>query len=272
MKNSFLTLLSALLLSASQTQACSIIYYMDEATGKVYVANNEDFWYDTKAYIQINPKSNNEFARLWYGWDHFAQGGVNEFGLFFDGAVTPKQELPEGHHSPDGKNIGDELLATCKTVEDALNYMRRKKIAIAEGHMMFGDASGNAVVVEWVNGVEKIIRATENTLIATNFLLSDTTAGNYPCYRYHAIEEQINQLKQSDQPISFNDFSHTIERAVQPPQADKEGRIGGTLYTSFINITDMEMILVYKLDNTKITKLNLRDKFKVKKKQKIKLK
>lgn len=25
---------------------------------------------------------------LWYGWKNFGQGGVNEKGLFIDGAVT----------------------------------------------------------------------------------------------------------------------------------------------------------------------------------------
>ena len=57
------------------------------------MANNEDYWYDADAYIQILPASRNRLARLWYGWDDFARGGVNEAGLFFDGAVTPAREI-----------------------------------------------------------------------------------------------------------------------------------------------------------------------------------
>jgi len=40
---------------------------------KVYVVNSEDYLYDVKARIQIEPKSKNKLARLWYGWDNFAQ-------------------------------------------------------------------------------------------------------------------------------------------------------------------------------------------------------
>ena len=91
-----LILLLGILAGTVDLQACSIIYYVDPSTGKIYVANNEDYWYDTKAYIQIEPGSGSEYARLWYGWDRFAQGGVNAQGLFFDAAVTPEQEIPEG--------------------------------------------------------------------------------------------------------------------------------------------------------------------------------
>jgi hypothetical protein len=52
---------------------------------------------------------------------------------------------------------------------------------------------------------------------------------------------------------------------------NESGRVGGTLYTSFINITDMEFVLVYKLDNHKLTRLDLLDEFAKKRKQKIKL-
>ena len=105
----------------SRTQACSVLYYVDTTSGKVYVVNNEDYWYDVKAYIQIEPASKSGLARLWYGWDAFAQGGINEAGLFFDAVVTPEQERIPGHGGPKG-NPGDEILAKCATVEEALAY------------------------------------------------------------------------------------------------------------------------------------------------------
>ena len=77
------------LLWSHESKACSVLYYVDANTGKIYVVNNEDYWYDVEAYIQIVPGKGNKLARLWYGWDDFAQGGINEAGLFFDGAVTP---------------------------------------------------------------------------------------------------------------------------------------------------------------------------------------
>ena len=108
--------LLTIILKPADVKACSMFYYVGKTNGKIYFVNNEDYWYNVNPYIQINPKSNDEFARLWYGWNDFAEGGINEFGLLFDGAVTPKQKLPEGFHNPNHRNVGDEILARCKTV------------------------------------------------------------------------------------------------------------------------------------------------------------
>lgn len=255
---------------ASEIKACSVVYYVDQQSGKIYVANNEDYWYDIDAYIQITPSSKKQYGRLWYGWNNFAQGGINSAGLFFDGAVTPNQKIPAGFGKPKG-NLGDEILANCQTVEQALDYLRNKEVALNNAHMMFGDSTGNAVVVEWINGKRKLNWIDDNKLVMTNFLLSDTTAGNYPCYRFKSIEDRINMLHKRNTPTSLRDVGNTLGQAAQSPQQDKMGKTGGTLYSTFIDISEMEFILVYKLDNSKITKLNLREEFENKKKRKIKL-
>lgn len=250
--------------------ACSVLYYVDKATGKIYVANNEDYWYNTETYIQIEPRSKKSLARLWYGWKDFAQGGVNEAGLFFDGAVTPEQEIPKTFKKIKG-NLGDAILASCKTVEEAIAYIEQRKIGLPNAHIMFGDATGNAVVIEWVNGEQKIVKIEDNRLIMTNFLLADTSKGSHPCYRYDAIQKEIKRFEKEEKPLDLKTIGNTMARAVQVPQQDKEGKTGGTLYTSFINITDMEFVLVYKMDNKKITRLDLKSEFKKTKKRKIKL-
>lgn len=271
MKKIRITALFILYLLQYSTEACSIFYYIDKTTGKIYVVNNEDFYYNVNPYIQINPKTSTAYARLWYGWNDFAQGGINQYGLFFDGAATPKQEIKSGYHEPNGRNIGDEILASCKTVTEAIGYLEAQKIAITQGHIMFGDSTGNAAVVEWVNGKKEIIYMKDNMLIATNYLLSDTTAGNYPCYRYKSIEERLTKLNNSSDTLDMKTVGNAIAAAVQLPNRDATGNEGGTLYTTFINITDMELILIYKLDNSKIFKFHLTDEFEKTKKQKIKL-
>ena len=263
--------LLTIILKPADVKACSMFYYVGKTNGKIYFVNNEDYWYNVNPYIQINPKSNDEFARLWYGWNDFAEGGINEFGLLFDGAVTPKQKLPEGFHNPNHRNVGDEILARCKTVTDAVNFLEKEKIAISDGHMLFGDNTGNAIVVEWVNGEKKIIQKQGNMLIATNFLLSDTSAGNYPCPRYQSIEQRLNQLNEKEESVDLKQAGNAIAGAVQIPQKDEKGNLGGTLYSTFINVSDMELTLVYKLDNSKLTKLDLKKEFEKSRKQKIKL-
>ncbi|MEM9143349.1 MAG: carcinine hydrolase/isopenicillin-N N-acyltransferase family protein, partial [Bacteroidota bacterium] len=132
------------------------------------MANHEDYWYRSDAYVKIEPASKEELARLWYGWKDFAQGGVNSAGLFFDGAVTPEQPKIKGSKKIKG-NLGDALLAHCRTVDEALAFLERQKIALTNAHMMLGDAEGKAVVLEWVNGKKQIIPLKDNHLAMTNF-------------------------------------------------------------------------------------------------------
>jgi predicted choloylglycine hydrolase len=250
--------------------ACSVVYYVDKHSGKIYVVNNEDYWYDVDAYIQIIPASRKHLARLWYGWDHFAQGGVNEAGLFFDGALTPEQTIPDGYGSPKN-NLGDEILKRCRSVEEALLFLEELKIALTDAHMMIGDRTGNAVVLEWVDGQRKVIPVSNNKLIMTNFLLSDTLRGNFPCYRFESIETRLTQLEETEEPATLKSVGNALGGAIQVPGKDKSGRVGGTLYTSFIDLSEMQFVLVYKLDNQKLTHLDLANEFASKRKQKIKL-
>ncbi len=250
--------------------ACSILYFIDSNTGKIYAVNNEDYWYNVKPYIQILPKDKKGLARLWYGWDNFAQGGINEEGLYFDGASTPEQSIPKGYGKPT-TNLGDDILAKCTNVTEAVTYIENKKIALKNGHILIGDKTGNAVVIEWVKGIKNIVTIKNNTLMVTNFLLSDTTAGNYPCYRYGAMEEAITKLQKSEDSITLKEVGNVVAKAVQFKSKNEKGKEGGTLYSTFINITDMNFILIYKVDNSKITKLDLKAEFLNKKKKRIKL-
>ncbi len=267
----FLFCFFQIILRTGNARACSILYYRDTKTGKIYAVNNEDYWYDVKPYIRIIPASEGKFARLWYGWDDFAQGGINEHGLFFDGAVTPQQPLPEGYSDKIKSNLGDDILSDCKTVDEAIDFLEKRKIALTNGHFFFGDKTGNAVVLEWVNGIKKLIFINDNYLTATNFLLADSTKGNFPCARYNAINADIRKMRENNEPADLKRIGNVIAKAVQLPAKDENGRIGGTLYSTFIDIKAMEFKLVYKLDNSKLIRLDLNKEFSSTKKRTIKM-
>ncbi|MBS1594765.1 MAG: penicillin acylase [Bacteroidetes bacterium] len=249
-----------ILVLMGRLQACSIVYYIDSATGKIYVANNEDYFLNVKPYIRIEPAGQNSYARLWYGWKDFAQGGINAEGLFFDGATTPDEPEVPGYHKPKG-NLGDEILAQCKNVEEAVAYLEKKKVALTNGHLMFGDKYGHAVVVEWVDKEQKIISIKNGLLLAINFLLTDTGKGGYPCPRYSAMEAEAIRLKESSDSVGLKQVGNIAARAVQVPAKDAKGKDVGTLYSTFIDISDMKFKLVYKLDNRNITSLDLKQEF-----------
>lgn len=255
---STLCLLSSCL--PTYSEACSVLYYVDTATGKIYVVNNEDFWYDVDAYIQIESSTSETHARLWYGWNNFAQGGVNDAGLFFDAAVTPDMPKVKGKRFPKG-NFGDDLLANCSTVDEALAYLDKRKVALTQSHFILGDSTGKAVIVEWVEGKQSLHWIKNNRLIMTNFLLSKPEAGNYPCPRFESIQKRVLELEKSQKPITLNSIGNTIGQAVQIPQPNEKGRLGGTLYTSFINLTDKTFVLSFQLSNERILKLDLQTEF-----------
>ena len=204
-----LTLFLGILLNPSKSEACSVLYYKDLVTGKIYAVNAEDYFLDVDAYIQIEPKSRKKFARLWYGWNNFAQGGINEEGLFFDAAVTPEQEKIKGYGNPK-RNLGDKILAYASTVEEALEILENEKIALNKSHLLFGDKKGRAVVVEWVKGERKLHWIVDNKLVMTNFLLSESNAGNYPDFRYKSILDRIDELESSGEEINLNKIGNTF--------------------------------------------------------------
>jgi choloylglycine hydrolase len=112
----------------------------------------------------------------------------------------------------------------------------------------------------------------DNKLIMTNFLLSEPEAGNYPCYRYESIKSRIAEIENSNEEITLLKIGNTFGQASQPPQKAVDGRVGGTIYTSFIDISEMKFFLSYKLSNTNVTQLDLNAEFAKTKAQKISLK
>lgn len=210
------------------------MYYVDRQSGKIYVINNEDYWFNVKPYIQIIPKTTQKLGRIWYGWKGFAQGGINEAGVFFDGATTPEQETPGGYLDPN-TNLEDDLLANCKSVAEAIQYLELRKVALKKAHIFLGDKTGNAVVIEWVEGKKHLVNIQNNYLIATNFLLSASEKGNHPCLRFQTIQNGIASLDKDTLAHSLKDIGNVMAKAVQIPQKDSLDREGGALYTNFIN-------------------------------------
>ena len=251
-------------------EACSVIYYRDTVSGSIYVVNNEDYWLDTETYLQIQPRKKGEYARIWYGWDDFAQGGINEKGLFFDAATTPEQVRIRGFSNPKS-NLGDQLLAQCATVEEAIEFLQRKKIALTNSHLMFGDKSGEAVIIEWVDGKQELIWIKSDRLIMTNFLLANPGAGNSPCYRYQAITSSLDTALKESAALTLGSLGNLMARVAQLPTETAKGRMVGTLYTSFINITNNEFYLSFKLNTSHVLKLDLTTVFEERKRRRITL-
>jgi choloylglycine hydrolase len=104
--------------------ALAVVLAMDGDT--VLAANNEDFYMDVDPKVWVTPPNSDEHGRVCLGFqsdkqDPFAQGGMNDKGLFFDVAVTPEgntTRIKDKKKTP--RNLGDRMLAECATVVEAL--------------------------------------------------------------------------------------------------------------------------------------------------------
>ncbi len=226
-----------------QSVACSVAYYFDADSATPYVANHEDYWIDQNVIIKIEPSKTDQYGRLWYGWDDFAQGGVNEHGLFFDGAVTPESTIPDGYGPPRG-NLGDRILANCKTVQEALDFLETERVALKDSHVMFGDRTGNAVVVEWLESNRSLTWISNGKLIMTNFHLGETRKQASGCPRYRSIDSRIDHLLRSGKTTSLLAVGNTLGGAARIPIESAGGRLVGTLYSTFIDLKKMKLVYV----------------------------
>lgn len=221
---------------------------MAESEGAVLVGNNEDYYLDAKPLMWVTPAKKEDHGRICFGFDEgmfsrFAQGGVNDAGLFFDAAVTPRGPEP----SKKGKikapaNMGDRMLAECANVEKAIAWLERRRLTLLRGsHLLLADAEGDAAVVELVEGEMRVFRKEGSYLAATNFSLSNPGAGNYPCLRYALVTEVLG----GDQAPSVESFRKILQACAAPrsPIADS-GREGGTLYSNVYDLTN-RVIYVY---------------------------
>lgn len=264
----FLFLFFLAFLWPARTDSCTVLFYQDPVSKRIFVANNEDFWYDVKPYIHIMPRSKTGLARIWYGWNRFAQGGINEAGLFFDGATTPKvlnRQMKKDSHG----NLGDRLLAQAGNVQSALLFLEKEELVLDGAHMILGDSSGRAVVVEWISNRRLVYERTNSALVLANFLYSNPSAGNFPCPRTISIISNIGRFERKIEKADLLTVGNFIGQAVQLPVQDNSGRWGGTLYTTFIDYDSNTLILIPRLQNEKIIKLNLNEQFKSKKSERV---
>ncbi|MCU0429138.1 MAG: hypothetical protein MUF42_04130 [Cytophagaceae bacterium] len=255
-------------LTSSSLHACSIVYYIDSISGKVYALTHEDFYYSVRPYVKIESKQKNELARVWFGWKKFAQGGVNEAGLFFDVASLQGDSISSMRIR---KNIGDKMLASCRTVEDAIAWFTQSGIAFDGAQFLIGDRSKHAAVIEWKKGKPTIHWLEKLYLLATNTSLQKCPGSACGCHRYAAMEKEILRLQSLNRSLSFLEVANILGHSVQPQSHDQEGRSGGTLYSCFISLSDMELICVGYYNSANKIKLDLKDEFKKKQSRKIKI-
>jgi hypothetical protein len=193
--------------------ACFILFA--RSGNNILVANHED-WFASDPAIKINPPSAGRFGSVIFtfiseGW---AQGGMNEKGLFFDAAHTPYQEIffDSTKRKPQSYPW-QEILDKAGTVQEALSLLKNYTlIELEEATIVLADATGDAAIIGVHNHKLDIRRPTDHYLIQTNFNRWHPELSDEPvCVRYQTAEQLISDRTSAD----LNDMRSILKETHQ---------------------------------------------------------
>lgn len=112
-------ILLTLTLSVCQSipaMACTIFSVVLE-DGTVLAGNNEDYSYSIVNSMVVTAPGERGYGRICFYNLSYIQGGMNEHGLFYDGASCPPSEVPYDRSKENlGYNLGDIVLAKCRNM------------------------------------------------------------------------------------------------------------------------------------------------------------
>ncbi len=218
--------------------ACTI--FAAHKDGVALAGNNEDWMYSSRTSVAITAPSGDGYGWVGFCISGYLQGGMNERGLFYDGAICPQSEATPDPDKPtlSSINLGEKVLSQCSSVDEVVEMAKGYNLSQSSAfHLLFADASGNSAVLEWVEGEFHAIKGEGNYQAVTNFWLSKPDLGNYPCTRYKNAEEQLAKGL-----YSVGSFRDILKLTAQ------DWGNGGTLYS---NVYDLTNRVVYIYDRGK---------------------
>lgn len=171
------------------------------------------------------PATKERYGAVYFGKnDMQTQAGMNEYGLFFDFAAIPLIELKNQEIDFLGMT---EVLATCKSIDEALNLFKKHKFPAPASQMLMADASGKSIVVN----AEIILPKTGHYQITTNFNICKLEDKNYDCLRYDKIAKALSEAE----IISVSLFRDILDDVHQE----------GIVSTQYSNVYDLKNQKIY---------------------------
>ena len=235
---------------AAPVQACTI--FTAEQGDTVLTGNNEDWMYSCETFMTVSAPEQESYGMVCFYNSSYVQGGMNEYGLFYDGASCPATVVPYDAAKQQLKmDFGELVLSKCTTVKEAVEMLKNSNIPSGFcDHLLFADASGDSAVLEWMEDSLHIINKDSSYQLVTNFWLTDPALGGYPCGRYSKAEEFLKE-----QP-TIDSFASILDATKQ------DWGNGGTLYSNIYDLTKREVYVYYKGALNAAHKINLTQQLK----------
>lgn len=176
-------------------QACTIFFGADSQ--RVLAAANKS--HDNLAtQFAVYADEEGKFDRIYLGrrvpQGFQNAGGMNEHGLWYDGADLPERSDIANHHNK--PSIQGELceftLEKCKTLAEVRTMYETYYSPHWQGHSMWGDATGKSMIIEYGNDDVVFLEDEQSFQVMTNFYLQDTENQKWKhCYRYSAATQML---------------------------------------------------------------------------------
>jgi len=207
-----------LLFSVHLVNGCTIV--MVSKGPLILVGNNED-WKNPKTKMWFIPAENGEYGRVCFGFDDmFAQGGMNDQGLFIDANALDSTGWKVAEDKPSFRGeIMDRILATCATIEDAIAFFKQYNVSsLRRARFPIADKTGASMVVEWAEGQVQFVKKEGTYQIATNFVMTNVKDDNYPCWRYKTAKKMFEEEEKVSIELIQNILSATHQEGRYPTQ------------------------------------------------------
>lgn len=197
-KRPWIHALFALLLFASAAQPCT--FFMATVNGITFFGNNEDSGM-SDTHIWFIPPEEGKYGCVFVSYSNgFPQGGMNDRGLSFDGASTPRVRLKFSKEKIAVRGyLTRKIMEECASIEEVVNMVATYKYPdlSGQGQLLFADADGDALIVGGPSDTSDIdvIRKDpkESSMVLTNFFPSHPELGGHPCMRYMAATSRLEK-------------------------------------------------------------------------------
>lgn len=227
-RSSALRWIEALPTAGVATQLLPCLVFLVSDGKRVFGGNNEDY-IDPNTRMWAVPAENGKHGRICFGFGNgFAQGGVNDAGLFFDGLALDHQAVSKTDKPAFPGNPGELALAECSSVAQVVELFERyDRGFLASAQLLFGDRGGDAVIFEG----NAVIRKEGSYLLATNFRQSETYPRAATCQRFQDASRLLDAMDE----VSVDECRKVLAAAHQE----------GTAATLYSNVYDLEKGLLY---------------------------
>jgi hypothetical protein len=225
----YFILLSIVCFSLVGSAALACTGFVLQDGERVLVGNNED-WFNPRSKIWFVQPVNDRYGSVFFGFDDFwPQGGMNQKGLFFDAFALKPKTVEETVTKPRYKgNLIKEVMATCGTVENALEMIDRYSLYFMTRFQLFiADATGDSAIIEG----NAVIRKKGNYQVVTNFRQSETDPSEALCPRYRIARDLLADCG--------DDKMHCVKSILAATHQE------GPFCTQYSNIYDLNARRVY---------------------------